>query len=281
MLIKLIKHDLLATYREFTGLYVALISMAIVGPFVVSTRNEWLIAILFFGLFGFTIATLVVTFMTIIKLYSRRLFSDEGYLTLTLPVKTRDTIASKVATGVFWSFATIAVFFLSFTLFTTIFYFILTGTQWYYLSVDIATILGQISDTGIFKVLFNASLLGFPLSLMDTVYSMTLLLFIITLVNTSLIRKNRVAAGVALYLLASMILGSILSNLHGESILFTELILKLNDSSGFTDFTNALRAFNFTFNGMDYAITLVGKLIYIAGLGFGTHWLLENKLEIE
>ena len=281
MLIKLIKHDLLATYREFTGLYVALISMAIVGPVVISTKNEWLIAILFFGLFGFTIATLVVTFMTIIKLYSRRLFSDEGYLTLTLPVKTRDTIASKVATGVFWSFATIAVFFLSFTLFTTIFYFILTGTQWYDVSVDIAAILGQISDTGIFNVLFNASLLGFPLSFMDTVYSMTLLLFIITLVNTSLIRKNRVAAGVALYLLASMILGSILSNLHGESILFTELILKLNESSGIADVANALRAFNFTFNGMDYAITLVGKLIYIVGLGFGTHWLLENKLEIE
>jgi len=281
MLIKLIKHDLLATYREFTGLYVALISMAIVGPVVISTKNEWLIAILFFGLFGFTIATLVVTFMTIIKLYSRRLFSDEGYLTLTLPVKTRDTIASKVATGVFWSFATIAVFFLSFTLFTTIFYFILTGTQWYDVSVDIAAILAQISDTGIFNVLFNASLLGFPLSFMDTVYSMTLLLFIITLVNTSLIRKNRVAAGVALYLLASMILGSILSNLHGESILFTELILKLNESSGIADVANALRAFNFTFNGMDYAITLVGKLIYIVGLGFGTHWLLENKLEIE
>jgi hypothetical protein len=277
----LIKHDLLATYREFTGLYVALISMAIVGPVVISTKNEWLIAILFFGLFGFTIATLVVTFMTIIKLYSRRLFSDEGYLTLTLPVKTRDTIASKVATGVFWSFATIAVFFLSFTLFTTIFYFILTGTQWYDVSVDIAAILGQISDTGIFNVLFNASLLGFPLSFMDTVYSMTLLLFIITLVNTSLIRKNRVAAGVALYLLASMILGSILSNLHGESILFTELILKLNESSGIADVANALRAFNFTFNGMDYAITLVGKLVYIVGLGFGTHWLLENKLEIE
>ncbi|MHC1735586.1 MAG: hypothetical protein AB9921_07970 [Erysipelotrichaceae bacterium] len=281
MLIKLIKHDLLATYREFTGLYVALISMAIVGPVVISTKNEWLIAILFFGLFGFTIATLVVTFMTIIKLYSRRLFSDEGYLTLTLPVKTRDTIASKVATGVFWSFATIAVFFLSFTLFTTIFYFILTGTQWYDVSVDIAAILAQISDTGIFKVFFNASLLGFPLSFMDTVYSMTLLLFIITLVNTSLIRKNRVAAGVALYLLASMILGSILSNLHGESILFTEMILKLNETSGITDVMNALRQFNFTFNGMDYAITLVGKLIYIVGLGFGTHWLLENKLEIE
>lgn len=281
MLIKLIKHDLLATYREFTGLYVALISMAIVGPVVISTKNEWLIAILFFGLFGFTIATLVVTFMTIIKLYSRRLFSDEGYLTLTLPVKTRDTIAAKIATGVFWSFATIAVFFLSFTLFTTIFYFILTGTQWYDVSVDIAAILGQISDTGIFNVLFNASLLGFPLSFMDTVYSMTLLLFIITLVNTSLIRKNRVAAGVALYLLASMILGSILSNLHGESILFTELILKLNESSGIADVANALRAFNFTFNGMDYAITLVGKLVYIVGLGFGTHWLLENKLEIE
>lgn len=281
MLIKLIKHDLLATYREFTGLYVALISMAIVGPVVISTKNEWLIAILFFGLFGFTIATLVVTFMTIIKLYSRRLFSDEGYLTLTLPVKTRDTIASKIATGVFWSFATVAVFFLSFTLFTTIFYFILTGTQWYDVSVDIAAILAQISDTGIFNVLFNASLLGFPLSLMDTVYSMTLLLFIITLVNTSLIRKNRVAAGVALYLLASMILGSILSNLHGESILFTELILKLNESSGIADVANALRAFNFTFYGMDYAITLVGKLIYIVGLGFGTHWLLEHKLEIE
>lgn len=281
MLIKLIKHDLLATYREFTGLYVALISMAIVGPVVISTKNEWLIAILFFGLFGFTIATLVVTFMTIIKLYSRRLFSDEGYLTLTLPVKTRDTIAAKIATGVFWSFATIAVFFLSFTLFTTIFYFILTGTQWYDVSVDIAAILGQIGDTGIFNVLFNASLLGFPLSFMDTVYSMTLLLFIITLVNTSLIRKNRVAAGVALYLLASMILGSILSNLHGESILFTELILKLNESSGIADVANALRAFNFTFNGMDYAITLVGKLVYIVGLGFGTHWLLENKLEIE
>ena len=52
MLIKCIKHDLLATYREFSGLYTALILLAIVGPFIINTNNEFIIAILFFGIFG-------------------------------------------------------------------------------------------------------------------------------------------------------------------------------------------------------------------------------------
>jgi len=281
MLIKCIKHDLLATYREFSGLYTALILLAIVGPFITKTNNPLLIGLLFLGIFGVVVATLVVTFLTIIRLYSRRLFSDEGYLTLTLPVKTSDTVISKVATGTIWSIATAAVFLIAGALFTTIIFFLYAGSNWASQVKDVSSAIGQIASTGVFGVFGRLSLLGIPMSLVDTVYTMILLIFVITLVNTSIIRKNRVAFGIVIYFVLSLTLNYIMSLFHTSPFVFRDVALYFQNINSMSDLLLGLRQISFTVSVPDYAFGILGQGVFAIGLGFATLWLLDHKLEME
>lgn len=121
MLIKSIKHDILATYRDFVALYLVLIVMAVTAPLVLSTRMEWLTALIIISITFVSIGIMVVTFISIVRLYARRLYSNEGYLTLTLPVNTIETLISKVITGLFWSVVTFVVFVVAFLLFSRCF----------------------------------------------------------------------------------------------------------------------------------------------------------------
>ena len=281
MLIKCIKHDLLATYREFTGLYLALILLAIFSPFLLRSNIQFLIFIVFLGIFGVVVATLVVTFMTIIRLYSRRLFSDEGYLTLTLPVKTIDTVLSKVATGTIWSFATVSVFLVTGLLFVSIYFFLAAGVEWQSQAVTLSKLIGQIAATGIFAEIGKLALLGLPLSLIDTIYSMILLIFVITLVNTSLIRKNRVAIGILLFFAISLFLNGFMSLFHSTPFLFRDVALYFNNINSVSDVFLGLRQVGFTVSVPDYAFGIIGQGVLAIALGYGTLWLLDHKLEME
>jgi len=281
MLIKCIKHDLLATYREFSGLYLALILLAIFSPFLLRSNNQFLIFIVFLGIFGVVIATLVVTFLTIIRLYSRRLFSDEGYLTLTLPVKTIDTVLSKVATGTIWSFATVSVFLVTGLVFLTINFFLATGAEWQASAATLSDWIGQIAATGIFAEIGKLTLLGIPMSLIDTIYSMILLIFVITLVNTSLIRKNRVAIGILLFFVISLFLNWFMSLFHSTPFLFRDVALYFNDINSVSDLLLGLRQVGFTVSVPDYAFGIIGQGLLAIALGYGTLWLLDHKLEME
>lgn len=281
MLIKCIKHDLLATYREFSGLYLALILLAIVSPFLLRSNIQFLIFIVFLGIFGVVIATLVVTFMTIIRLYSRRLFSDEGYLTLTLPVKTIDTVLSKVATGTIWSFATVSVFLVTGLVFLTINFFLATRDEWQASVATLSDWIGQIAATGIFAEIGKLTLLGLPMSLIDTIYSMILLIFVITLVNTSLIRKNRVAIGILLFFAISLFLNWFMSLFHSTPFLFRDVALYFNNINSVSDLLLGLRQVGFTVSVPDYAFGIIGQGALAIALGYGTLWLLDHKLEME
>lgn len=281
MLIKTIKHDLAATYREFTFLYLALVLMAIVGPFIISSRNEFLIAILFFGFFGMSIATLVVTFLSIIKLFSRRLFSDEGYLTLTLPVKTSDTVIAKVITGMIWSFATTLVFILSATIFSTIFYFVLTQMHVITAGVDVVGLIGELASTGLFGTTLGALASGLPLWLLDSFYSLILILFVITVVNTSLIRKNRVALGIFLFFVLSVTFNSIFSYYHLTPIYFNDVRSYFVNIMSFEELLFGLKQVAYSIDWADYAIAFAMKGVVTVLLSYGTFWLLDHKLELE
>ena len=274
MLIKLIKHDLMATYRDFIGLYIALLLLSIIGPFVVSTAIEWAMFVVMFGIFGVSVATLVVTFLTIIRLYSRRLFSNEGYLTLTLPVKTRDTIISKVVTGLVWSSLSALVFIIAGTIFVSIMFIV---PSVYSSSFDSLSLLfNEIWKTNAIWVYIQSFLVILPSSLLESIYSLILLVFVITLINTSFIKKYKVAIGIVSYILLSLALNSLLGNIHGDLLVFSPITTLDNDFS-----LELLKQLSFTVNGINYAINFIGYLLYIAGLGYATWWLLENKLEIE
>jgi hypothetical protein len=275
MLIKSIKHDLLSTYRDFLSVYSALLVIALIGPFIANSGQEWMTALLFLGVFGFSVATLVITFLTIIRLYNRRLFSAEGYLTLTLPVKTYETIISKIVTGFIWSTVTVFVFAISTTIFAVLYYTInnVLGADDY---LALVTLLNEILDTGAVWIYVQSLIFGLPLTILDSIYSLVLLVFVMTLINTSLIKKYRIPVGIAIYMVISGTLSSLLAVFHGAAIIFST-----GDPMFISGPFDLLTNFAYTINWVSYAIQFIGMVVYIAGLGYGSWWLLEHKLELE
>lgn len=275
MLIKSIKHDIMATYRDFTGIYVALLVAALIGPLILQTGNDIINSIVMLALAGIFFTTLVITFLTIIRLFNRRLFSNEGYLTLTLPVKTHTTIISKIITGLIWSTLTGLVFITAVALFYGIYFFLYSVFK----IDDVGQFLDAINE--IFGMLFKWEVLKiilvqFPLGLLSSIKDLTLLVFIMTYVNTSFIKKGKLPIGVAAY----MIIGSIIT----ESVRAIMLLINVAPIV----FNNPESAVligqwsgDFTVNPLAYGVEIVLYSAIIFGLGYASWWLLENKLEIE
>jgi len=274
MLIKSIKHDLMATYRDFVGIYVALLVAAIIGPFVVQVGNSIINILALILLSGLTIATLIITFLTIIRLYNRRLFSNEGYLTMTLPVKTHITIISKVITGMIWSFATSVVFTGSALIFYGI-YIILYNVFGMTVLSDFINFLNELASSLLQWDVLASLLVQIPLTLVNGARDLILLVFIMTFVNTSFIKKGKLAIGVAAY----MILGSIFNWITSGALFLVGGAAYMSSGSG----TVLINGFEFggALNLLVYGIQFSLASVFILILGFATWWLLEHKLEVE
>ncbi len=278
MLIKSIKHDILATYRDFVALYLVLIVMAVTAPLVLSTRMEWLTALIIISITFVSIGIMVVTFISIVRLYARRLYSNEGYLTLTLPVSTIETLISKVITGLFWSVVTFVVFVVAFLLFSLMFYVVFNTSQWDDV-LSVFSIVQEIWQSGYIGLMAQNLLIQSPLMLASTAYSLTLLLFIVTLVHTSFIKKHRLPLGVLIY----YVLGNVIS-----------VVMLMITSSMYVD-AYALQDFAFNFGGaylifdgskfiidwLYYGTQMALYLLFIGALGYAAWWLVEKKLEVE
>ena len=120
MLGKLIKHEFKATWRVLGLLDGALVVLGLIGFLVMGTikgftesdiRNEGLqglivasymtwFALYFLAIFAANLGTTI--FLTI--RYYRSMYSTEGYLTFTLPVKTSQLLHAKLITGYLWAF---------------------------------------------------------------------------------------------------------------------------------------------------------------------------------
>jgi hypothetical protein len=278
MLIKSIKHDLLATYRDFVALYLVLFVMAVTAPLLLATRMEWLVALMIVSFAFITIAIMVVTFISIVRLYARRLYSSEGYLTLTLPVSTMETLISKIITGLIWSIVTFLVFVVAFLAFSAMFYLVFNGSKWEEILV-IFSVVRDIWESGYLWPIVRTLLIQIPLMLGSTLYSLTLLLFIVTLVHTSFIKKHRLPLGLLIYYVISNVL----------SVIMTMVLMPLlMNSSGLSDLSMVFSGVYYTMNDMDFLINwpyygtqLAMFLLLVGLLSYASWWLMEKKLEIE
>ena len=117
MLGKLIKYDLLADYKKYSAVYIAMIATSILMLFFdkmtswISNNNFVKIMAEVFGLIFFILlmvsGVMLLVFSTI-RFY-KNIVRDEGYLMHTLPVPTWQLIASKFISVYIWFFATLIV----------------------------------------------------------------------------------------------------------------------------------------------------------------------------
>ena len=111
MLRKSIKHEFRATARVMLPVYLAILSLSVVAHFTLNVLNSShdygtfirIISGLTTGLFFACVAAsgIGVIALTVMRFY-RSFLSDEGYLTMTLPVSTHKLISAKLLVSVVW-----------------------------------------------------------------------------------------------------------------------------------------------------------------------------------
>lgn len=117
MLGKLLKYEFKSTARIFLPLYAILLISAFVSG-LLNSKHPWGLAsnisqTIFFGL---CVAVFVMTILILIQRFSKNLLQDEGYLMMTLPVKTHTLLFSKLIPAMVWSIASMFTGMLAFYL---------------------------------------------------------------------------------------------------------------------------------------------------------------------
>ncbi len=106
MLGKLLKYEIKSSARNFILLYIGLIAVTIMQVYLNKYNYfdiELLEFIVAFSLGGLSIFIFISTLVCIHNRFKKNLFTDEGYLMFTLPVKTSQLINSKLITALIWN----------------------------------------------------------------------------------------------------------------------------------------------------------------------------------
>lgn len=119
MLRKLLKYDMQSIWKIFLFLAGTVLLLSPLGGlairFMIQNESETLILLsVFSGFFLFINVMAIMAFSVIIAImlyvrFYKNFFTDEGYLTFTLPVKRSTLLASKTINAVIWMLATLGV----------------------------------------------------------------------------------------------------------------------------------------------------------------------------
>ncbi|MBS3987803.1 MAG: hypothetical protein KGZ38_07565 [Erysipelothrix sp.] len=278
MLIKLIKHDLIATKHEFLGIYLGYILLSVIAPFLILNGPEWLQVLSVFAVGGVLVAIIVITFLAIIRLFQKRLYSNEGYLTWTLPVSNRLNLISKIIVALIWNIASFVIVWVGVAIAGSIMLMQLNAFSQFFEVVQLLIV-----DSGFLSKIVQLFVLFTPQTIVSSLYSVIFLLFVITLVNTSFIKKNRLAIGIVLYFGLSLAINALTTSLIMVPLL--EPITVNPDMYFGTNFMAVaaaiLRDFDYTINyGAVYA-TMALETAYIVLMSIGILYFVEKKMEIE
>ena len=103
---KLLKNDLKAQWYSVAPIFLCIFVIAAVSEIFVLVSKNNVVSTL-----GGLLVSLVLLFacfviiIAVAMMFSKTVFGRAGYLTLTLPVKTRSLIWSKTLSGLIWTYA--------------------------------------------------------------------------------------------------------------------------------------------------------------------------------
>jgi hypothetical protein len=279
MLIKLIKHDLIATKHEFFGIYLGYLLLSVVAPFLVRNGPEWLQVLSVFAVVGVLIAIIVITLLAIIRLFQKRLYSHEGYLTWTLPVSVKLNLLSKIIVGVIWNIASFVVVWVG-AMIASLIYLSQIGVY-----NEVLNILNMVLvETGFLMKMVQLGLVFLPQSIVSLFYSVIFLLFVITFVNTSWVKKGRQAIGVVMYFGLSLLIDALSTTLITKPAIVTNLDpngMAINPFDPINSAIPLLRNFAYTIDipVLLATIALQGAIVVIMSIAI--LYFVEKKMEIE
>lgn len=272
MLGKLIKYDVKSTWRGFAGIYISILLGVVIVPFVFNNINNEIINIAIgFMAFGIVIAVVVVMIGNLFKIFNTNVFSKEGYLTMTLPVKSRQIIASKLIVSSMWIVLTGLVCVTGLFIFTLL----ISPTSFIEITDALQLLFTQLDGVSTLTII----LLGIGI-IMSSLKEVAKLFLACSIAHLKQLDRFRVPAGILSYFAFSWFETFIVQVFAVIWKLVSPnpdlLLLQIEQLSNPESMNQFLGIFNgFIGLGILYAIFLT------ALFSFGNIWILNNKLDLD
>ena len=282
---KCLKYEFRATKRQLVPLFIALLGVGLLGGIFMafwirsltsgiesafSALGGLFSVLLFLGLFGLMIAVEVVVFVMIIRRFYTSFFTDEGYLSFTLPVTMTQHIFSKFVVAAVWQVvsAVVALVAVGLVLLGAL---IGVGSSGEALDAITSTSEGLTITLEEIGSMFNIGSAFMPtvtvlyaLIIIVGVASYVFLLYFSISLGCMLAKKHRVLAGILSYYIVSGIFSMISSCL--QTVL--QVVSLSNESLG----TRLIG---------QRAIALVITIVQLIVCYIGTKWILTKKLNLD
>ena len=221
--------------------------------------------LLFMIFVGIMIACVITVFVLMVRRFYTSFFTDEGYLTFTLPVTVDCHLLAKTVSMFIWNAISYIAIAISFgILFLGIYisvpdFFALDD----YTKQFLEQLLAEVGD-----VFGGTIAFGIVQSIVSTIASCLLLYFSIS-VGCMLAKKHKIIACIASYFIISSVISEIIT-------IASELIYEY--------FTKNIEATAENSNLLAMTVLLIFTVLYILqGIGcyFGTRWILKNKINLD
>lgn len=262
MLIKLLKYEFRAAFRELLTLYVALLGIAsLMRPFFLYNLSGSLTGITAMVYGALMIAVLVVSCITIIQRFTKTMLGSEGYLMHTLPVSASTHILSKLITAMVIVFAGFMV--------ATLSMLIIAADSSFFLLIR--SVLDEIK--AFWYELFgeNGFILGMEILFLSLLQSAQNILLIYTAACIGhLMYRGRALVSVLSYIFMSALLG--------EAIPFVNNALRTMIVGTEVTYNSYLSRYNSVYELLPSLIT---SLVLCIGLFCLVRYILENRLNLE
>lgn len=285
MLGKLFKYENKSVSKLLTPMALAVIILPVLGALIlkmqfifgdkfedgsiVSSIFSLASGIMIFFIVIATISACFISLFILMQRYYKNLFSDEGYLTFTLPVKTGSIILSKLFTAVIWSVIVAVCTIIG------VMIFVLFGTSASFINNEVVDGFSQVFKQ-IFEFYFTGSavqiiyLIELLISIIVSLFTNILLMYLAITIGCQIAKKHKVLASIGMYFVISSVV-SVLSTI-------IQVITTTTLYGGF-DFIYVEPTLS------DVTLILLPSIIFSIILGVCyfllNNYILKNKLNIE
>ncbi|MBU1094233.1 MAG: hypothetical protein KKH01_07205 [Firmicutes bacterium] len=248
MLLKLIKHELISSYRKYLPIYAVVIIMSILSP---ATYRSSLLSL--YGLASSALMLIigamgVYTIYNLILSLGLRVYGNPGYLLFSLPVKTRDIMISKAIVNAIWIICSGAFGLLAFSIFLNRF-----------IGIDALDLIREL-----FSVLFqNDVMFGIIYIVFGFVYIfyiIAFLMFILALLNLIYKGEHKILTGIILYFVMSTVISFISVTIFGSLFGVTS--------------TGLIQSYDMLWVMLYYLIITITLFLV-------THYMMDKKLDLQ
>ena len=193
MLKKLLKYEFKDTATVVPFLYIITLLFAVIAFIAEKSGIEWFKITSSVILIIIGISVVIVTFAVVIMRFYKNLYSNEGYLMFTLPVKPQLLLTSKVIVAFFWI---VLSFIVSIVALCIALYVLGIG------STELSEIMSEIKKYGLEKLVYGI----IPLMLISLLYLLGQIFFAITVANRPTFQNFGIAASFIVFVATYVVL---------------------------------------------------------------------------